>query len=301
MQRGVSDSSSVLTTPTGLAYWLNRWRPSRAVGHDPLEGVRVEGRYAPVSIANWKLIAPLRRKVLDLRVAHSLTLLADQRLTIVIPYRDREAHLLELLPELAAALAAQRIMYKVLVVEQEAGELFNRGKLINTGLHYAADATDYYCIHDVDAVPVTADYRCPSQPLRLVHRILGPQEGHRAAHYFSGAVSVSKSQAFAANGFSNEYRGWGKEDDDFFFRLLLAGFTCYYDTQGVFRDLPNPQDQQVQRVRGKVPPHVALNRKRRSRFLRGMIDPAQDGLNTLRYQVTERASAASHEKITVRW
>jgi hypothetical protein len=312
MRSGVSDSANVMIKPTSLAYWLNRWRPSRPVGQDPLEGVRIAGRYAPVSIANWKLIAPLRRRILGLRVAHPLTLAADQRLTIVIPYRDREAHLLELLPELATVLKAQGIRYQVLVVEQEAGELFNRGKLINTGVHYAADTTDYYCIHDVDAVPVTADYRCPSQPLRLVHRILGPQdesqvpsgrrqEGHRASHYFSGAVSVCKSQVFAANGFSNEYRGWGKEDDDFFFRLLLAGFTCYYDTQGVFRDLPNPRDQQVQRARGKVPPHVAVNRKRRSRFLRGMIDPVQDGLSTLRYRVTERSVVASHEKITVRW
>jgi hypothetical protein len=315
MQRGVSDSADVLRKPAALTYWLNRWRPSHPVGHDPLQDVRVDDRYAPVSIANWKLIAPLRRKILALRVAHPLTFAADRRLTIVIPYRDREAHLMELLPELAAMLAAQGIRHKVLVVEQEPGDLFNRGKLINTGMQYAADTTDYYCIHDVDAVPVVADYRCPSQPLRLVHRILGPQgdphhllaasgraqEGHRAAHYFSGAVSVCKSQAFAANGFSNEYRGWGKEDDDFFFRLLLAGFTCYYDTRGVFRDLPNPKDQQVQRSAGKVPPHVAINRKRRSRFLRGMIDPALDGLSTLRYQVVERAVAPSHEKIRVRW
>ena len=53
-------------------------------------------------------------------------------------------------------------------------------------------------------------------------------------------MSIRKDQAFAANGFSNHYWGWGKEDDDFFFRLLLAGYLCYFDAEGMFRDLPNP-------------------------------------------------------------
>jgi hypothetical protein len=294
--------SNVLARPTGLGRWFNRWRPSGPVGRDPLQNVRVEGRYAPVSVANWKLIAPTRRAILALRVAHPLTFAGDQRLTIVIPYRDRQAHLRELLPELAAVLAAQNIAAKVLVVEQPAGDLFNRGKLINIGMHYARGYTDYFCIHDVDAVPVVADYRCPSQPLRLVHRIVGPQgEAQRAEHYFSGAVSVRTEQAFAANGFSNEYRGWGKEDDDFFFRLLLAGCTCYYDTHGVYRDLPNPGHQQVQRRAGKLPPHVVINRRRRSQFLRGLLDPAEDGLSTLQYEVLGRDVAQSHELIRVRW
>ena len=113
-------------------------------------------------------------------------------------------------------------------------------------MNYAADGTDYYCLHDVDAVPVVANYACPSQPLRLVNRILGEDgESQRTDYYFSGAICLRKEQAFAANGYSNEYWGWGKEDDDFFFRLLLAGFLCYFDLQGAFHDLPNPSHQQV--------------------------------------------------------
>jgi len=294
--------TSTLVKPTGLQRWLNRWRPSIPVRRDPLQHLLLDGRFAPVGLSRWKLIAPMRDEVLARRVAHPLTLTGDQRLTIIIPYRDREAHLQELLPSLKALLTSQGIAHRILVVEQEPGELFNRGKLVNTGLHYAAQTSDYYCIHDVDAVPVVADYRCPSQPLRLVHRIVhGAGEWHRPVHYFSGAISVARSQVFAANGFSNEYRGWGKEDDDFFFRLLLAGFTCYYDTQSVFRDLPNPQDQQVQRRAGKWPPHVAANRRRRSDFLRGQRDPATDGLSTLRYRVIDRQVGPSHEKILVRW
>mgnify|MGYP000025649771 CR=1 FL=1 len=286
----------------GLKRWISRWWPSVRLRHDPLSGLRVDDRYAPVSIANWKLTPVMRRALLTRRIARDLTFVCDRRLTVVIPYRDREHHLNQMLPVLKATLAEQGITHRVLVVEQESGGLFNRGKLINAGIHYAAQDTDYYCIHDVDAVPVVANYACPSQPLRLVSRILADSgESQRTDYYFSGAVSLRKEQAFAANGFSNEYQGWGKEDDDFFFRLLLAGLLCYYDTQGVFHDLPNPGHQHVERKKPSTPPHVAHNRQRRSRLLRGLDNPADDGLSTLKYQVVDRSAGDSHDKIRVRW
>lgn len=290
------------TATSSLHRWLNRWWPSTRLGQDPLSGVLIENRYAPVSIANWKLTPAMRQRVLGGRMARQLTFVGDRRLTIVIPYRDRESHLSQLMPVLKATLDQQRIQHRVLLVEQAASGLFNRGRLINIGIHHAADATDYYCIHDVDAVPVVANYSCPSQPLRLVNRILTESgESRRTDYYFSGAVSVLKSQVFAANGFSNEYWGWGKEDDDFFFRLLLSGAVCYFDTQGTFHDLPNPTHQHVERNRPSTPPHVKHNRQRRSRLLRGLADPVQDGLSTLSYEVIDRTEAGTYDKIRVRW
>ena len=298
----VAGSISVPMGISDIQRWLNRWWPSVRVRIDPLQGTHAGDRYAPVSIANLKLVPAMRREVLARRVARQLTFGDGQRLTIVIPYRDREAHLRQLLPELRATLNAQGIHYHVLIVEQEAGGLFNRGKLINIGIHYAAARTDYYCIHDVDALPVVANYGCPSQPLRLMHKVrraLGEEE--RPAHYFSAAVSIRKEHIFAANGFSNEYWGWGKEDDDFFFRLLLAGFVCYFDRQGTFHDLPNPQQQQVRRSGAAMPRHVAVNRRRRSLLLRGVLDPATEGLNTLRYQLLKSVPGEGYEKILVGW
>jgi hypothetical protein len=298
----VPDSISAPAALTGMQRWLNSWWPSVRLRRDPLADWRVEGRYAAVSIANWKLTPRMARLLLARRVAQALTFSADQRLTVVIPFRDRDQHLRQLLPVLTATLDAQRIQHRVLVVEQEAGGLFNRGRLLNVGIHYAAEASDYYCLHDVDAVPVVANYQCPSQPLRLVNTIRGPEgESRRTSYYFSGAVSIRKDQVFVANGFSNEYWGWGKEDDDFFFRLLLAGYLCFYDTQGTFYDLPNPKQQQVVRKSSETPPHVRRNRQRRSRLLRGLISPLEDGLNTLRYEVFDRFDGGSYEKIGVRW
>ena len=297
-------SVSSLFAPTDLTRaqrWLNRWWPSRRLRADPLRELLIDERYAPVSIANWKLIPAVARNVLARRVTRPLSFTSGRRLTVVIPYRDRAHHLEQLLPELTAKLAEQQVLYRILVVEQEPGALFNRGRLLNIGMQYTAESSDYYCLHDVDVVPIVANYQCPSQPLRLANKILnGSGQTFHSDYYFSGAVCIRKEQAQAVNGFSNEYWGWGKEDDDFFFRLLLAGFLCYFDLEGIFRDLPNPSHQHVKR-KPVAPPHVKRNRERRSQLLRGLSDPAADGLSSLRYRILERADYPSYEHIRVRW
>jgi hypothetical protein len=298
LSTGLSDAASL----SMLQRWVRRYWPSTRLRRDPLRDLLVDSRYAPVSIANWKLTPTVRRRLLSTRVPRPLDFAHDRRLTIVIPFRDREAHLRQLLPPLTATLREQQVTFRVLVVEQEAGGLFNRGRLINVGMHHAAEVSDYYCLHDVDAVPVVANYACPSQPLRLVSKILSDVgEAKRTDYYFSGAISIRKEQAFAANGYSNEYWGWGKEDDDFFFRLLLAGCLCFYDTLGTYHDLPNPTHQQVVRKSPATPPHVRVNRERRSRLLRGLLDPAQDGLSTLRYEILSEQDFGDHQRIKVRW
>jgi hypothetical protein len=280
--------------------WLDPWWPSTRVGQDPLDELLIEGRYAPVSVANWKLVPGMKRLLLQKRVPRPLTFTADQRLTIVIPFRDRHEHLDHLVPILRNVLAKQPVRSRILVVEQAGSDLFNRGKLINVGMQHAADQSDYYCVHDVDAIPLEANYLCPSQPLRLVSKVRRwDGQWHRTPYYFSGAVSVKREQAFAANGFSNGYRGWGKEDDDFFFRLLLADCLCYYDTQGFFEDLPNPPHQQVERSSIQTLPHVRMNRRRRSQLLRGLANPHGDGLSTLDYKLLSREQADGYEKICV--
>lgn len=297
----MSVSSFAPTELTRGHRWLHRWWPSRRLRWDPLHDVKIDERYTPVSIANWKLIPAMARGVVARRVKRALTFSYDRRLTVVIPYRDRAHHLEELIPQLTARLKEQELNYRILVVEQEVGALFNRGRLLNAGMKYAAEASDYYCFHDVDAVPIVANYACPSQPLRLVTNVLNSAgERTHTSHYFSGAITIRKEQAFAVNGFSNEYWGWGKEDDDFYFRLLLSGFVCYFDLKGTFKDLPNPPHQCVRRG-PMLPAHVKLNRRRRSLLLRGLTVPADDGVRTLKFKVIERAVNPDYEHILVRW
>ena len=302
MGHALFDASSAPLMPlNAVQRWLYSWWPSRRLGFDPQENLQIDGRYVPVSIANWKLIPPIARQLLSQRSARPLTFENGRRLSVIVPFRDRDAHLTQLVPALSNQLRSQGIEPRILVDEQTNPGPFNRGRLLNIGAHFAADESDYFCLHDVDAIPLQANYLCPSQPLRLVNRIVTEQgEQHRERHYFSGAISIRKEQFFAANGFSNEYWGWGKEDDDFFFRLLMAGHLCYFDLQGRFKDLPNPPAQQ-RTPKSAAVDCVKSNRKRRSRLLRGLDDPMTDGVNTLRYEVSSRRRDGELEIVSVRW
>lgn len=287
--------------PVAGPRWLKRWWPSRRLGVDPQQHLLVDGRYAPVSIANWKLIPAVARELLARRTSRPLEFDSTRRLAVIIPYRDRAEHLQQLVPALIATLRAQGIQHRVLVVEQANRQPFNRGRLLNIGVHHAAESADYFCLHDVDAVPLAANYACPSQPLRLVNWIqTGKGKSRREDHYFSGAICVRKEQIYAANGFSNEYWGWGKEDDDFFFRLLLAGYLCYFDQRGEFKDLPNPARQATRKSTWEARRRTQLNRRRRSRLLRGLDDPAADGLNTLQYELIDLIDRIDYQHLRVR-
>ena len=70
--------------------WLNKWLPSRRLRSDPLHDWRVQERYAPVSISNWKLIPTVARDLLAQRVPRTLSFSAERRLTVIIPFRARE-------------------------------------------------------------------------------------------------------------------------------------------------------------------------------------------------------------------
>jgi predicted glycosyltransferase involved in capsule biosynthesis len=133
-------------------------------------------------------------------------------LGIVVPYRDRQAHLAEFLPNLVehAAKYPDRMPPKVVIkiIEQAPDREFNRGKLNNVGYALAKKEVDYFCFHDVDYCPVRADYRAPSPGFwaALAYRPMIRKEKT------SGVVMFGKKEFEQINGFANSYWGWGYED-----------------------------------------------------------------------------------------
>ncbi len=285
---------------TGFSRWVQRWYPSSVLKQDPLQDVRIDGRYAPIPLAGWKFTPHMAQALLAQRHFQPITFTSG-RLAVIIPVRDRQAHLAVLLPRLAAALNEQAIDYRIIVVEQEAGKLWNKGAIINAGIRHAVDQCDYYCFHDVDAIPIKGNYARPSQPLRLVTQLIGSRNGlKRPPRYFGGVITALREQVVAANGFSNQYWAWGKEDDDFLFRLLFAGYVCYSDTEGVFEDLHNPEHQQVRLDTLFKPATLKRNRRRRSLLMRGLLDPQQDGVNVMATQIVRHDTGNQYERLLVR-
>ena len=57
----------------------------------------------------------------------------NEKLAIIVPYRDRDEHLMRFLPAMESSNLLEGIDYEILIVEQEKGKPFNRGKLLNVG------------------------------------------------------------------------------------------------------------------------------------------------------------------------
>jgi hypothetical protein len=95
---------------------------------------------------------------------------------------------------------------------------------------------DYVCFHDVDYMPMWADYSEPNLPSRIVWYGMDKRPvGHgtdrivSAQRYGLAAVAVMRKWHFeACNGYSNTYWGWGYEDTDLAKRLESVGLPIGY-------------------------------------------------------------------------
>lgn len=184
-------------------------------------------------------------------------------LLVIVPYRDRAEHLGEFLPYIKTTLNAQKIPHEILIAEQGADKLFNRGLLCNAGFLTRADTADYICVHDVDMLGENFDYSYTEYVAHLSAR----ERRRRYEEWypdFLGGVTLFSTTAFKTiNGFSNEYYGWGCEDDDL--RLRCYTFNVPVTRrQGRYRTLPHPTMPHENRLRDS--PNYDNNLRRLNEF-----------------------------------
>lgn len=145
------------------------------------------------------------------------------RLEVIIPYRNREAHLRKQVPHLFKVLESQGLDFGITVVEQEEGKLFNTGMMKNIGF-LESDFADYYCFHDVDMYAQDADYSPVTMPTHLARYVEQYEWDMPYRAYFGGVTLFDKASYRKINGYSNEYWGWAVDDDDLYWRCVLTGF-----------------------------------------------------------------------------
>jgi hypothetical protein len=167
--------------------------------------------------------------------------LYGKRLAIVVPYRNRSEHLAAFLPHILAYFDRDKldsgIAFEVHIVEQsDDGRPFNSGTLKNVGYHLTKDRHDYVCFHDVDYLPVWADYSYPNTPARLIWHGLRLQENYD--DFFGAVVMFNRSDFQKVNGYSNRYPGWGFEDIDLRIRCIVAGLGIEH-RDGTYESLPH--------------------------------------------------------------
>jgi hypothetical protein len=164
----------------------------------------------------------------------------DQRLAIVVPYRDRAEHLQDFLPRIIAYFERDKldrqIAISIHVVEQSGRAPFNRGMVKNCGYMLVREHADYVCFHDVDYLPIWADYAWSPQPARLIWHGLALKEDWQ--RFFGGVVLFDNAAFERVNGYPNVYWGWGPEDLELGFRCDLAGLG-FDRRDGTYMALPH--------------------------------------------------------------
>jgi hypothetical protein len=197
---------------------------------------------------------------------------------IVVPYRDRAAHLVEFMKKARGV--------DVYVIEQVDGKPFNRAKLLNIGgqLAFQLGAT-HIITHDVDMIPVGVDYstadcaHLASQCSQFKYRMPYPR-------YFGGVNIFSAKTFYMVNGYSNNYWGWGGEDDDMLLRCEKVGVRIEW-RRGRFESLNHAHNCEPR------------THKKNCDYLVSGYDHTTDGLNTLEYAINNRVHFGGYTKITV--
>ncbi|BFZ10291.1 hypothetical protein BsWGS_13330 [Bradybaena similaris] len=219
---------------------------------------------------------------------------ARHKVAIVIPYRNRMEHLKILLKNLHPMLARQQLDYGVFVIDQALPGKFNRAMLMNIGYVEAMKRYDYQCavFHDVDLIPENDRniYSCPEMPRHLSAAI--DKFNYRLPYsgIYGGVSVVSKAQFEKMNGFSNMFFGWGGEDDDMAGRISHAGFKISRYPMDIarYKMIKHSND----RGNEQNPQRFALLKTSTQRMY-------TDGLNSLKYTVTEIEELPTHLRIQV--
>jgi hypothetical protein len=226
---------------------------------------------------------------------------AAQRLSIVVPYRDRAEQLARFLPHVTVYFQRDKIdkdqPYHITLVEQEAGRPFNIGALRNVGFLLTETEAEQICFHDVDYLPIWADYRPVDRPTRLLWygaervRIEGSANlvvEHDPKKYFGGVVMFPTALFRRLNGYGNGYWGWGYEDTDLRIRCRAEGIALGY-RDGTFEPIGHPSNGYE--TDGRPSNAHRANRRLCQINARAILDRKahrEEGLNSLRFEVLAR-------------
>lgn len=206
-----------------------------------------------------------------------------EKLAIIVPYRDREDHLKKFIPSIESCDFLEGIDYEILIVEQEEGKPFNRGKLLNVGAIQSHTAS-YYCFHDVDMLPLISDYSYVSNPTHLAGE--AEQFGFKLPYqgYFGGVTLFDKHSFIKVNGYSNDYWGWGAEDDDVMFRCVAREVKASRKN-GRYRSLSHERNITQDLYNENLRKFFGFKNGLNLDTINQKID--SDGLTTLEYEVLE--------------
>ena len=131
---------------------------------------------------------------------------------ILIPYRNRKEHLAIFIKDVIPLFNKYLRPYKLVIIEQEEGKIFNRGMLLNIGFNEYKDKTEIFYNHDVDIYPnencvkkyyTHNNFKCND----CFVGIYTPP-----CNTLGTVIKFNKNLFSKINGYPNNFWGWGVED-----------------------------------------------------------------------------------------
>ncbi|GMR53683.1 hypothetical protein PMAYCL1PPCAC_23878 [Pristionchus mayeri] len=220
--------------------------------------------------------------------------IARHKVAIIVPYRDRDTQLRIMLHNLHALLTKQQLDYGIYIVEQIANQTFNRAKLMNVGFDQAIKEYGWECFvfHDVDLLPEDDRnlYSCPAQPRHMSVAVDKFNYQLPYGSIFGGISALTREHVEKINGFSNDYWGWGGEDDDLSTRVSMAGYKI------------SRYPAEIARYKMIKHSHESSNKINKCRYkLMGKTKQRwmSDGISSLNYNVTKIEKSLLFTRIIV--
>ncbi|KAL7056675.1 hypothetical protein AAHC03_020615 [Spirometra sp. Aus1] len=189
----------------------------------------------------------------------------SEKVAIIVPYRNRKAHLSKFLTRMLPFLRTQKRQYVIVITEQAGNQSFNRAKLFNVAVKEIRKSVsgdrlhgiDCFIFHDVDKVPVSLStvYECGKNVRQLTNAFRSETGTKWLYKEFLGAVTaLSWEHLEKINGASNIFYGWGGEDDDLAIRLRLNNIgvdrPAYFD--GIFDEFDSNHSREKNPGRFKL-------------------------------------------------
>jgi hypothetical protein len=262
---------------------------------------------------NWLLVrddsGQLEKvNVKELASAHPFASLkpTEQRLLVVFAFYNGSV---ERWPQAATAipyyhryLQLQGVQnYKIVMSEQplETDKLFNKGSMFNVAFDQFREDADYILLMDIDSLPLL--YRKPftagdylfvdmrNPPTHTPEHIAPEVEKYGwslpAQHVVGTGLKFTREAYQRVNGFSNNFYGWGREDDNLYLRIMTAFGDIQRPGQneGLFHSLPHVDSSDSC---GRL--NYAYNIGYNAFFEAGGIKLEDDGLLQLQYRLLRK-------------
>ncbi|XP_059097439.1 beta-1,4-galactosyltransferase 4-like [Tigriopus californicus] len=217
--------------------------------------------------------------------------MARHKVAIVVPYRNRKAQLALFLEHMHPILKRQQLDYGIYVVNQADSNEFNRAMLFNVGFVEALKEANWDCFifHDVDLLPEDDRnlYTCPDTPRHMSVAVNTFKYELPYPGIFGGVIALTKSHILTVNGFSNQFWGWGGEDDDMANRVTHNRITVSRYKPAIARYTMAKHKKEKPSEQG-----VEILKNGRKYF-------HTDGLNNLQYDLVSKKQFLLYTSISV--